>query len=103
VNVEGTGSLRDPSADAGGGAEGNNGPGLSENLPKLYGMAVGNASLGESVLAVKWILLTILGMLALGFALLYRKGDPSATRESAESEASVKAATKAPGHARGRG
>jgi hypothetical protein len=89
VNVEGTGSLRDPSADAGGGQ--NPGPGLSEVLPKLYGLAVGNSTLGESLLAVKWILATILGMLVLGFVLLYRKGNP------------VTDTSKASTHARGRG
>jgi hypothetical protein len=77
VNVAGTGSLRDPSADAGGGNPDAAGPGLSENLPKLYGLAVGNATFVESILAVKWILGTVIGTLALGFILLYRRGDPS--------------------------
>ena len=52
-------------------------PGISENLPKLYGLAMGNSSMLESLYAVKWILGTVLGMLALGFILLYRKGDAS--------------------------
>jgi hypothetical protein len=119
VKVEGTGMFRDPSQDAGGGGDGGNGgdangsPGVSENLPKLYGLMLGNANLGESMLAVKWILLTILGMLALGFALLYRKGNPMAaaseesggkSEQDASAAASTKAAsTKASGHARGRG
>jgi hypothetical protein len=116
VKVEGTGLFRDPSQQdaGGGGGDANNGsPGVSENLPKLYGLLLGNANLGESMLAVKWILATVLGMLALGFALLYRKGDPMAAAaeesekasESATTAASsTKAAsTKAPGHARGRG
>ena len=46
------------------------------NLPKLYGLALGSADLPTSVMAVKWILLTILGMLAAGFVILYRKGNP---------------------------
>jgi hypothetical protein len=119
VKVEGTGLFRDPSQDAGSGAGGggdtNNGgqPGVSENLPKLYGLALGSADLGESVLAVKWILLSVIGMLAVGFALLYRKGDPmaaaSAETEKAAAAASAKAestkatSTKASGHARGGG
>jgi hypothetical protein len=120
VKVEGTGVFRDPSQqDAGGGGSGggdaNNGsPGVSENLPKLYGLMLGNANLGESMLAVKWILATVLGMLALGFALLYRKGDPMAAEESEKASesaataetkaASTKAAsTKASGHGRGLG
>jgi hypothetical protein len=62
---------------------------------------------------VKWILLSVIGMLAVGFALLYRKGDPmaaaSAETEKAAVAASTKAApakatsTKASGHARGGG
>jgi hypothetical protein len=80
---------------------------LAENFPKLYGMLAANASFLDSVLAVKWVLLTIVGMLALGFTLLYRKGDP---RENAGSAASLnvpasdsETATKASKHARGRG
>lgn len=102
VNVEGTGALRDPSAqsggDSGGGQDGgdaNNGPGLSENLPKLYGLAMGNSSMVDSLLAVKWILVTILGMLALGFTLLYLKGDPNTDHDSAGT-------TKASPNVRGR-
>ncbi len=97
IDVEGTGSLAGPGGDAGGGAGGedNAAPGLSEILPKLYGLAAGNSNLGESLLAVKWILLTVIGMLALGFVLLYRKGDPEIK--------SADITTKAPGHARGRG
>ncbi|HEX4277757.1 MAG TPA: hypothetical protein VHZ74_20525 [Bryobacteraceae bacterium] len=55
----------------------NNGQSLSENLPKLYGLLTANSSFLQSVSAVKWILATVLGMLALGFTLLYRKGDPN--------------------------
>lgn len=117
VKVEGTGLFRDPSQDAGGGGDSGGGdsnggaPGVSENLPKLYGLMLGSANLGQSMLAVKWILLTVLGMLALGFALLYRKGDPMAAAseesakvsESTTTAASAKAASKATGHGRGRG
>lgn len=77
VNVEGVGALEDPSAGDNGQGGDSGSPGISENLPKLYGLAMGNASLLESFNAVKWILATILGMLALGFILLYRKGDAS--------------------------
>jgi hypothetical protein len=101
VNVAGTGMLRDPSAPADDAGPANNGPGLSENLPKLYGLAVGNSTLLESLLAVKWVLATILGMLALGFALLYLKGDP--LTRSSESPSRNSASTKASTNARGRG
>jgi hypothetical protein len=89
VRVEGTG-LFNAQGDSG---SGNNGPGLSQNLPKLYGLLAGSANLIESLAAVKWILATVLGMLALGFALLYRKGNPI-DRETA---------SKVSSHARGRG
>jgi hypothetical protein len=94
VNLNGTGSLRGPQQDdqGGGGSQS-----LSENLPKLYGMAVGNSNLIQSLAAVKWILLSILGMLAFGFILLYRKGDPTSPPASS---ASVSKASK---HARGLG
>jgi hypothetical protein len=91
--VQGTGLFNQPDDSAGGGGS-NNGQSLSENLPKLYGMLSANSSLGQSVGAVKWILATVLGMLALGFVLLYRKGNPL------ETETSTKAANT---HARGRG
>ena len=87
-----------PAAAAGSGQN------LAENFPRLYGLLAANSSFFESLLAVKWVLLTILGMLALGFTLLYRKGDPlqnagNAALPDAESET----ATKASKHARGRG
>jgi hypothetical protein len=68
------------------------------NLPKLYGLALGSADLPSTVMAVKWILLSVIGMLAAGFVLLYRKGNPVQTSSPA-SEPAVKA-TK---NARGRG
>jgi hypothetical protein len=55
---------------------GGNNQSLSENLPKLYGLLTANSSFLQNVNAVKWILATIFGMLALGFILLYRKGNP---------------------------
>ena len=92
VRVEGTGLFNAPGdSDSSGGGGGGN---LAENFPKLYGLIAANATFWDSVLAVKWVLLSILGMLALGFVLLYRKGDPLAQREPA---------TKASTHARGRG
>ncbi len=94
IDVEGTGALQqDQGGQQGGDASGQ--PALSENLPKLYGLAAGNSDLGQSLLAVKWILLTVIGMLALGFIMLYRKGDPAA--------AAADKTPKAPGNARSRG
>jgi len=94
--IQGTGVFNNQPGDQGSGggdsAGSNSGQSLSENLPKLYGLLSANSSFGESLMAVKWILLTVLGMLALGFALLYRKGNPIAADT-----------TKASTHARGRG
>jgi hypothetical protein len=92
--VTGTG-LFNQQDDQGGGS--NNGQSLSENLPKLYGLLQANSSFAQSVGAVKWILLTVFGMLALGFTLLYRKGDP--VGPAAADKATATRAT----HARGRG
>jgi hypothetical protein len=92
--VQGTGVFNDAPGEQQGGAGdsagSNTGQTLSENLPKLYGLLGANSSFGQSVGAVKWILLTVLGMLALGFTLLYRKGDPTES-------------TKVSTNARGRG
>jgi hypothetical protein len=101
IRVEGTGALND-AGTAGGdnGDSANNGsPALAMNLPKLYGLASGSADAITEMLAVKWILLSVLGMLAAGFVILYRKGNPIHTAE----ESDLSPATKASKHARGRG
>jgi hypothetical protein len=95
--VQGTGLFNQPD-DQGGGGQGS-GQSLSENLPKLYGLLSANSSFGQALGAVKWVLATVLGMLALGFVLLYRKGDPLSAKQKQEEDHSTKAAS----HARGRG
>jgi hypothetical protein len=72
INVEGSGTLR---TDSGGDAN-NGSPPVTENMPKLFGLTVANGNPVEPILAVKWILVSVLGMLGIGFALLYRKGNP---------------------------
>jgi subtilisin family serine protease len=77
-DVQGTGTLNaattaDNSAGAGGDNSGQ--PALSMDLPKLYGLANGSADILTTIGAVKWLMLSILGMLATGFILLYRKGN----------------------------
>jgi hypothetical protein len=75
LDVEGTGSLR---TDSGGqSSEDNGSPKVSENMPRLYGLTLATGDPLEPILAVKWILASVLGMLAIGFALLYRKGNPN--------------------------
>jgi hypothetical protein len=101
IRVEGSGLFNTPADTSGTAGSGQN---LAENFPKLYGLLGANASFFESLLAVKWVLLTILGMLTLGFILLYRKGDPlenAGTAALPDSESDT--ATKASKHARGRG
>jgi hypothetical protein len=81
IAVEGTGTLR---ADSGAGGEDNCSPKVSENMPKLYGLSVATGDLLGPVLAVKWILISVLGMLAIGFAMLYRKGNPTQSKAGNE-------------------
>ncbi|MDE3196423.1 MAG: carboxypeptidase regulatory-like domain-containing protein [Acidobacteriota bacterium] len=77
-DVEGTGALNDSAAaDNSGGGDNSGQPALAMDLPKLYGLANGSADLMTTLGAVKWLLLSILGMLAMGFVLLYRKGNGS--------------------------
>jgi hypothetical protein len=80
IQVDGTGLFNTPD-DQGGSGSGQN---LSENLPKLYGLLTANSSFVQSVGAVKWILVTVFGMLALGFILLYRKGNPLSTKDASD-------------------
>jgi hypothetical protein len=100
--VEGTGSLSDPAANAsGGGAGGGEASGsgqqsLSMVLPKLYGLTGGSADITTQILAVKWVLLSVLTMLALGFAVLYRRQETSEAA-IAEPETNKKAAKNARG------
>lgn len=100
--VEGTGTLSDASAGGQGGqSTGSGQPSLAMNLPKLYGMASGASDIVTAMLAVKWLLLSVLGMLVLGFVILYRKGNPIQSADPFPSESSQ--AAKASRHARGRG
>ncbi|MEP6716874.1 MAG: carboxypeptidase-like regulatory domain-containing protein [Terriglobia bacterium] len=75
IRVEGTGTLSDPSANAQSEAA-SGAPALAMSLPKLYGLASGGSTLMQTIMAVKWLLLSVIGMLATGFVLLYRKGNP---------------------------
>ncbi len=82
IEITGTGTL-----STGGDNNADNGsPRASENFPKLFGLVLATGSLMEPVLAVKWILISVLGMLAIGFALLYRKGNPAVPATKADNE-----------------
>jgi hypothetical protein len=100
-DVEGTGELRDASS-SGGNDSGNGSPGLTQNLPKLYNLQIASAGLLDSLGAVKWIVLSVLGMLGFGFILLYRRGNPL-PEPHASLSAETEKVSKATKHARGRG
>jgi hypothetical protein len=86
VEISGTGAFQRD--NQGGDQQQNDGSGsLSENLPKIYGLLLGNSSMGQSVLAVKWLLLSIFGMLGIAFAILYRRGNPGASSDNLASKA----------------
>jgi hypothetical protein len=100
--VEGTGALADSATASGGEGRGEGGtgqPALTMNLPRLYGLTLGSSELWSTVLAVKWVLLSVLSMLTLSFVLLYRKSVPADQKEAAVEAAAVKKASK---NARGR-
>jgi hypothetical protein len=56
--------------------EPNSGPTIEQLMPKLFNQVDGSAGFFRKVMAVKWILLLALGILALGFTLLYRRQEP---------------------------
>lgn len=89
VMVEGVGLLKQDGPDASATDE-SAAPKLTENLPKIYGLLASTSGLLETAGAVKWILLTVLAMLACGFTLLYRKGDPNDAATAAESGVKAK-------------
>jgi hypothetical protein len=101
--VEGTGTLSDPNAAPEGGQSAGGGqPSLQMNLPKLYGMASGASNFFTTVFAVKWLLGSVLGMLLVGFVILYRRGNPIQSAETFTT-AQVTTAQATKKHARGRG
>jgi hypothetical protein len=80
VSIEGTGMLNEAPGQSGAPGDSNAGggqPALTMNLPKLYGMVIGSADIVDTAGAVKWLLASVLGMLGVGFVILYRKGDPA--------------------------
>ena len=75
VDVDGSGTLKPAAADSGDSGD-NGSPKVSMNMPKLFGLSVATGEPLEPLNAVKWLLASVLGMLAIGFTLLYRKGNP---------------------------
>jgi hypothetical protein len=81
--LTGTGSLKGDSADQGG--EQGGGQSISQIMPKLFRAGSPNAPFFETVGSVKWILSVVLGILALGFTLLYRAGTGESAKASSGS------------------
>ncbi len=80
IDVEGSGTLKSSSGSDS--SEDNGSPRVSENMPKLFGLALATGNPIEPFLAVKWLFASVLGMLAVGFVLLYRKGNPNGSGSS---------------------
>jgi hypothetical protein len=70
VQLTGTGTLKGDAPEAGGDDQG--GGQIAQIMPKLYLSGDPNGGFPGAFNSVKWILLTAFGVLALGFALLYR-------------------------------
>jgi hypothetical protein len=71
VQLTGTGTLKGDTPEAGG-DQGGGGGQISQIMPKLYQSSDPNGGFPGAFNSVKWIMLTAFGVLALGFALLYR-------------------------------
>ena len=61
------------------------GQSISQIMPKLFRAGSPNAPFFETVGSVKWILSVVLGILALGFTLLYRAGTGESAKASSGS------------------
>lgn len=64
-----------------------NGPSIEQVMPKLFAQIDGSAGLLNKVASVKWILLLALGILTLGFILLYRQREPLEAPAQSQAEA----------------
>jgi len=83
LQVTGTGVLRGrggDSADQSGG-EGGGGSSIAQIMPKLYQSSDPKDGFGGAISSVKWVMLLVLGMLSIGFAILYRAGTEKALEE----------------------
>ncbi len=86
MQITGTGVLRGQENDTPDQSE-SSGSGIKQIMPKLYASSDPKEGFGGAVDSVKWILLVVLGMLSVGFAILYRAGSekPPATPAKARS------------------
>ena len=55
-------------------------------MPKLYASSDPKDGFQGALNSVKWILLTVLGMLSIGFAILYRAGVEQQTQTPAKAK-----------------
>jgi hypothetical protein len=84
--IEITGQMAASEQGADGG-NGGSGPAIEQVMPKLFSQIDGSAGFLQKVLAVKWILLLALGILTLGFILLYRQQPPAELAAAADTPA----------------
>jgi hypothetical protein len=83
VAITGTGSLKgDSQSDSGGDQSGQS---IAQIMPRLFHAGSPNATFLETVASVKWVIVLTLGILALGFTLLYRAGTGESAKASSGS------------------
>lgn len=70
IAVTGSGQLKTPDSQGADSGEGQ----ISQIMPKIYGNVDPKSGFLGAVAGVKWILVVVLGILSLGFAVLYRAG-----------------------------
>jgi len=85
VDIAGTGVLRGQNAEGGDQSESGGGSQIAQIMPKLYGSSDPKLGFSGALDSVKWVLLIVIGMLAVGFAMLYRAGVEDSTPVKAKS------------------
>ena len=87
MQIAGTGVLRGEGGDNADQPDSNNGgSGIKQIMPKLYASSDPKDGFQGALNSVKWILLTVLGMLSIGFAILYRAGSEQPTQTPAKAK-----------------
>ena len=87
LQVTGTGILRgqaSESAESGGNDSGGAGGQIAQIMPKLYASSDPKGGFAGAFDSVKWVLLLVASMLAVGFTILYRSGPQQAISEKAK-------------------
>jgi len=85
MEVAGTGVLRGQNTDGADSSESSGGSQIAQIMPKLYGSSDPKLGFAGAVDSVKWVLIIVIGMLAVGFAMLYRAGVDQSPEAKAKS------------------